>query len=264
MDLIECQWCKAQSEPGRTTCATCGAPLDEQYKVTDAGWTDVPQLRDLTQFGFSNSTCQIDGEIVPVAELALAEGDAVFFEHHVVLWKEPGLTISVMDAGGGIQRMVGGMPRILNVARGPGRIAVSRDAAGELVVLPLKQGMEIDVRGHAFLAGTASLDYSFVRLKGLANVLHGGDGMFMDRFVTQTEPGLLLLHGCGSVFQRTLAASETILVEPGAFLYKDSSVESGDVAPEGPDRGAEPRPLPGRAARSRPGRRPDHVRAPRR
>ena len=61
-------------------------------------------------------------------------------------------------------------------------------------------------------------------MKGLANVLHGGDGMFMDRFVTQTEPGLLLLHGCGSVFQRTLAASETILVEPGAFLYKDSSV----------------------------------------
>ena len=120
MDLIECQWCKAQNEPGRTTCATCGAPLDEQCKVTDAGWTDVPQIRDLTQFGFSNSTCQIDGEIVPVAELALAEGDAVFFEHHVVLWKEPGLAISLMDAGGGIQRMVGGMPRILNVAGVPG------------------------------------------------------------------------------------------------------------------------------------------------
>jgi uncharacterized protein (AIM24 family) len=58
----------------------------------------------------------------------------------------------------------------------------------------------------------------------LANVLHGGDGMFMDRFVTHAETGLLLLHGCGNVFQRTLAAGETILVEPGAFLYKDSSV----------------------------------------
>ena len=96
--------------------------------------------------------------------------------------------------------------------------------------------MEIDVRGHAFLAGTHSLDYSFVRLKGLANVLHGGDGMFMDRFVTHAETGLLLLHGCGNVFQKTLAAGETILVEPGAFLYKDSSVDLRDVAPEGPDR----------------------------
>jgi uncharacterized protein (AIM24 family) len=160
-----------------------------------------------------------------VAELSLAEGNAVFFEHHVVLWKEPSLAISVMDTGGGIKRMVGGMPRILNVATGPGRIAVSRDAAGELVVLPLDPGMEIDVRGHAFLAGTHSLEYSFVRLKGLANVLHGGDGMFMDRFVTHAETGLLLLHGCGNVFQKTLAAGETILVEPGAFLYKDSSVD---------------------------------------
>jgi uncharacterized protein (AIM24 family) len=224
MDLIECQWCKAQNESGKTTCDTCGAPLDEQYKVTDGGWTEVPQLRDLTRFEFSNSSCQVDGEIVPVAELALAAGDAVFFEHHVVLWKEPSLAISVMDVGGGIQRLAGGMPRILNVATGPGRIAVSRDAAGELVVLPLAAGTEIDVRGHAFLAGTHSLDYSFVRLKGLTNILHGGDGMFMDRFVTKGETGLLLLHGCGNVFQRTLAPGETILVEPGAFLYKDSTV----------------------------------------
>ncbi len=48
--------------------------------------------------------------------------------------------------------------------------------------------------------------------------------MFLDRFVTKGETGLLLLHGCGNVFQRTLAAGETILVEPGAFLYKDSTV----------------------------------------
>jgi uncharacterized protein (AIM24 family) len=224
MDKIECQWCKAQNDSGKTTCDTCGAPLDEQYKVTDGGWTEVPQLRDLTRFGFSESTCQVDGGIVPVAELALAAGNAVFFEHQVILWKEPSLAISVMDTGGGIKRMVGGMPRILNVATGPGRIAVSRDAAGEMVVLPLDPGMEIDVRGHAFLAGTHSLDYSFVRLKGLTSFLHGGDGMFMDRFVTNAETGLLILHGCGNVFQRTLGAGETILVEPGSFLYKDSSV----------------------------------------
>jgi uncharacterized protein (AIM24 family) len=224
VDVIECQWCKSQNEAGRASCATCGAPLDEQFRVTDAGWTDAPHLRDLTKFSFSNSTCQVDGEIVPVAEVGLAEGDAVFFEHHVVLWKEPSLAISVMDVGGGMQRMVGGMPRVLIVARGPGRIALSRDAAGELVVLPVHPGTEIDVRGHAFLAGTHSLEYSFVRLKGLSNILHGGDGMFLDRFVSQSQPGLLLLHGCGNVFQRTLNAGETILVEPGAFLYKDSSV----------------------------------------
>jgi len=68
-----------------------------------------------------------------------------------------------------------------------------------------------------------------VRIKGLANVLHGGEGMYMDRFVTQNESGLLLLHGYGNVFQKTLQPGEKIMVEPGGFLYKDSSVTMNTV-----------------------------------
>jgi uncharacterized protein (AIM24 family) len=46
----------------------------------------------------------------------------------------------------------------------------------------------------------------------------------MDRFVTTNSPGLVLLHGYGNVFERKLKQGESIMVEPGAFLYKDSSV----------------------------------------
>src|SRR6516225_5372215 len=224
MERIACGWCQAQNDSERTSCALCGAPLDQKNLVTDSGWTEAPRLRDMTEFRFSNSTCQIEGEIVPVAELALGQGDAVFFEHHVMLWKEPNVPISLMNTGGGMKRLLGGMPFIVHFAQGPGRIALSRDAAGEVVVLPLHPSMEIDVREHAFLAATHSVTYSFVRIKGLANVLHGGSGMYMDRFVTQQWPGLLLLHGYGNVFQKTLQPAEKILVEPGGFLYKDSSV----------------------------------------
>ena len=91
-----------------------------------------------------------------------------------------------------MKRSIGGMPHIVTVANGPGRIAFSRDAPGELVVLPLHPGMELDVREHAFLLASHSIQYSFVRIKGLANVLHGGNGMFMDRFVTSNQPGLLM------------------------------------------------------------------------
>ena len=51
----------------------------------------------------------------------------------------------------------------------------------------------------------------------------------MDRFVTSGEQGILLLHGYGNVFERTLGAGEKILVEPGGFLYKDSSVQMNTV-----------------------------------
>ena len=128
-----------------------------------------------------------------------------------------------------MKRMIGGMPHIVTVAQGPGRIAFSRDAPGELVVLPLHPGMELDVREHAFLVASHSIQYSFVRIKGLVNLLHGGSGMYMDRFITSGQPGMLLLHGNGNVLERTLQPREKILVEPGGFLYKDSSVQMNTV-----------------------------------
>lgn len=229
MDFVSCQWCQSQSPAGTTSCAACGAPLDQRDLVSESGWAEAPRLKDMTELRFSNSTCQVEGEVVPVAELSLAQGDGVFFEHHVMLWKDPAVPLASRSTGGGIKRMIGGMPHYMTYASGPGRIAFSRDATGELVVLPLHPNMELDVREHAFLLGTHTITYSFERIKGLANVIHGGDGMYLDRFVTQGDQGLLILHGFGNVFQRVLGQGEKILIEPGGFLYKDSSVQMNAV-----------------------------------
>jgi uncharacterized protein (AIM24 family) len=160
-----------------------------------------------------------------VAEITLGERDWIYFEHHVLLWKDESVAMSVMPLQGGMKRAFAGMPFIISVAQGAGRIAFSRDATGELVVLPLHPGMELDVREHAFLLASHSIGYSYVRIKGLKNILFGGQGMFMDRFVAGNEQGLLLLHGYGNVFERALQPGESIVLEPGAFLYKDASVQ---------------------------------------
>jgi uncharacterized protein (AIM24 family) len=229
MDLLECQWCRGQSPPGATTCAVCGAPLDTASLVSDSGWRDAPRLRDMTEFHFANSVAQVEGELVPTIELNLAEGDSVFFEHRVMLWKDEPTTLTAMGVGGGLKRSMAGMPFVLSLAHGPGRVAFSGDGPGELVVLPLGAGVEVDVREHAFLVANHTIQYSFVRIKGLANILHGGDGMYLDRFVTAGDPGMLVLHGNGNVLERVLAPGEKLLVEPGAFLYKDSSVQMNAV-----------------------------------
>ncbi len=224
IERLKCQWCESMNEKGATTCRTCGAPLDVKNLVSESGWREAPRLKDMTEFQFGQSTCQVEGEIVPVAELNLAPGDAVYFEHHVLLWKDDATPMSTMPLQGGIKRVLAGMPFIISVAHGPGRVAFSRDATGELVVLPLHPGMELDVREHAFLLASHHINFSFVRVKGLRNILFGGQGMFMDRFVTGPTPGMLILHGYGNVFERVLRPGESIMVEPGAFLYKDSSV----------------------------------------
>jgi len=224
LQRLECQWCKSMNEPTALSCRSCGAPLDVKDLVSESGWREAPRIKDMTEIHFGESTCQVEGEIVPVAEINLGQGDSVFFEHHVLLWKDETTRMSVMPLAGGVKRALAGMPFIISLAHGPGRVAFSRDATGELVVLPLHPGMELDVREHAFLLASHSIDYSYLRIKGLRNILLGGQGMFMDRFITQGAPGLLLLHGYGNVFERTLQPGESILVEPGAFLYKDSTV----------------------------------------
>jgi uncharacterized protein (AIM24 family) len=224
LERIQCQWCQSMNEKTALACRACGAPLDIRNLVSESGWREAPRIRDMTEIQFSSSTCQVEGEVVPVAEINLGAGDSIFFEHHVMLWKDERVPMTVMQLPGGLQRAFAGMPFIISVATGPGRIAFSRDATGELVLLPLHPGMEVDVREHAFLLCSHQISYSFVRVKGLANILFGGQGMYMDRFVTTGSPGLLILHGYGNVFERRLAPGESIMVEPGAFLYKDSSV----------------------------------------
>jgi uncharacterized protein (AIM24 family) len=224
LSRIVCQWCQTQNESTAVACRSCGAPLDIKDLVSESGWREAPRIKDMTEIHFGASTCQVEGEVVPVAEINLGAGDSVFFEHHVLLWKDDATRMSVLPLSGGMKRALAGMPFIISVAHGPGRIAFSRDATGELVVLPLHPGMELDVREHAFLLASQHIDYTYLRIKGLRNILFGGQGMFMDRFVTKGESGLLLLHGYGNVFERTLKPGEHILVEPGAFLYKDSAV----------------------------------------
>jgi uncharacterized protein (AIM24 family) len=56
-------------------------------------------------------------------------------------------------------------------------------------------------------------------------MLFGGTGFFIDRFTARSGEGILWLHGYGNVFEKDLAAGESIDVEPGGWLYKDASVK---------------------------------------
>src|SRR5262249_11948513 len=132
---VACKWCRAQSPASERTCERCGAPLDLRDAVTDSGWRQAPRLRDLTEVSLGASVFQIDGTVVPVADVDLAAGDSIFFEHHVMLWKEEQVHMSVMSAPGGAKRMLTDLPFVLSVASGPGRLSLSRDAPGELIVL---------------------------------------------------------------------------------------------------------------------------------
>jgi uncharacterized protein (AIM24 family) len=173
---------------------------------------------------FGGVTYHIEGELVPALHLELSH-TGVYFEHHILLWKDPAVQVELHPMKGAFKRMLAGMPFLLTGARGPGRIAFSRDGAGHVFALHLKPGMGVDVREHQWLAATNNVDYTFTRVKGAANILLGGTGFFIDTFSSSAQDGILWLHGYGNVFEVTLAPGEAIDIEPGGWIYKDRTVQ---------------------------------------
>src|SRR5262249_19529291 len=146
--------------------------------------------------------------------------------------KDPQVNITVMPLKGGWKRIFAGMPLVMTQAQGPGHIAFSKDAPGELIAVPLQPGQAVDVREHLFLAATTNGEYDWFQTGLWFKTRSGNDtethypvGIFMDRFFAPVFPGLLLLHAAGNVFVRDLAPDQTILVKPTALIFKDPTVQ---------------------------------------
>jgi uncharacterized protein (AIM24 family) len=226
-----CRWCAHSFDAAAQNCPTCGAPVDVRAAVTDSGWTELPPIRDMAKLQFGQSFCQIEGKYVPVADFKLAAGDGIYFAHHLLLWKDDQAQISAMSLKGAWKRMFAGLPLVMTQAMGPGRIAFSKDQPGELIGLPLQAGQAVDVREHVFMVATHSVAYEwfnagiwFQTTNGKDSETHYPIGRFMDRFCAVSAPGLLILHGAGNVFVRTLAPGQSFLIKPSSLLFKDLSV----------------------------------------
>lgn len=167
---------------------------------------------------------RIQGELVPVLHVWLDGTAPVYFEHHVVLWKDPDLNIGVRAIKGALKRMVAGMQIFMTEAQGPGEMAFSRDGVGHVFPIHLTRGSTILAREHQFLAATGHVEYSASRIKGVGSMLFGSSGFFVDRFSSTGQEGVVWLHGYGNVFEKVLGSGEQIDVEPGGWIYRDESV----------------------------------------
>ena len=92
-----------------------GQPLDAR------AWMAVPtQLTtNVKNETFGGVTYHIEGELVPALQVELSN-TGVYFEHHILLWKDPAVQIGLHPMKGAFKRMLAGMPFLLTGATGPG------------------------------------------------------------------------------------------------------------------------------------------------
>jgi uncharacterized protein (AIM24 family) len=226
-----CRYCRLPSDASALSCPHCGAPVNVAERVSASGWEEQPGVRDMARIQFGRSTCQIEGTSVPTADFGLGEGDRIYFAHHVLLWLQPSVVLEPLPMRGGWNRTLAGLPLVMLQARGPGHVALSQDAPGEIVIIPLQPGQQIDVREHRFLVASGNVAYDWFQSNVWFTTRSGDDtethypmGKFLDRFRADGAPGLLLLHAPGNTFVRDLVPNQTICIQPSALLYKDPGV----------------------------------------
>ncbi len=272
-----CPRCQSQVADGVKFCGVCGSPMPagqtpppppnpmagqpSQYGAPQGqgpgqgGFIPPNQYEEYTNSIFGNAvpkaelhnpvsplkvadmTISIDGQLVPVVDVMLGNQLTVYFEHHILLWKHPGVQIGFKSLRGMAKRFFAGLQIFITEAQGPGNISFSRDSVGQIVALRLQPGQMVEVREHQFLVATSNVDYGFTFMQGAANILFSRTGLFIDQFTCRGGEGMVLLHGYGNVFEKTLAPGETLDVEPGAWLWKDPSVQMTVTTVAGSQRG---------------------------
>ena len=262
-----CPNCKGQVADGIKFCGICGAPMaaqqqqppqqqpQSQYGAPQGAYVPPNQYEEYTNSMFGNAvpkaelhnpkgplkivdmTISIDGELVPVVDIMLGNQLPIYFEHHILLWKHPGVQIGFKKLQGLGKRFFAGMQIFMTEAHGPGNISFSRDSVGQIVALRLQHGQTVEVREHQFLVATGNVDYNFRSVQGIGNLLFSRTGLFIDQFTAVNGEGMVLLHGYGNVFEKMLAPGESLDVEPGAWLWKDPSVQMEPTTVMGSQRG---------------------------
>src|SRR5436305_14745224 len=258
-----CPRCQNQVADGVKFCGSCGSPMPAAQKAPSPSGYPAPQgayipPNQYEEYGnsvFGNAVpkaelhnpkgplrigdmiISIEGELVPVVDIMLGNQLSIYFEHHILLWKHPGVQIGFKSIKGAAKRFFAGLQIFISEAQGPGNISFSRDSVGQIVALRLPPGQMVEVREHQFLVATGNVDYGFTFMQSASNILFSRTGLFIDQFTARGGEGMVLLHGYGNVFEKILAPGETLDVEPGAWLWKDPSVQMTVTTVAGSQRG---------------------------
>src|SRR5262245_2189059 len=189
-----CPRCQSQVADGVKFCGVCGSPMQvsptppsqaqpqnrygaqpqgayvppnqyEEYSSNQVLGNQVPRAELHNPKGplhVADMTITVDGQLVPVADVMLGSQLSIYFEHHILLWKHPGVQIGFKSLRGLAKRFFAGMQIFLTEAQGPGNISFSRDAPGQIVALRLHPGPMVEVREQHILFCTANEVYGLM------------------------------------------------------------------------------------------------------
>jgi len=171
---------------------------------------------------------EIKGEVMPMLEVHLEHGEAIYTESGGMAWMSEGIQMETSGRGG-LGKMLGralsGESLFLTTytcQAAQATIVFTPEAPGHIVPLPLQAGNSIIAQKDAFMCAEDDVQMEMHFRKRLGAGLFGGEGFILQKL---TGPGLAFVEIAGEVHQYQLQAGQTIKVDPGHIAMYEPTVD---------------------------------------
>jgi uncharacterized protein (TIGR00266 family) len=171
---------------------------------------------------------KIQGDVFPTLEISLKKGDSIFTEAGAMAWMSEGLEMTSNTRGGlmkGLGRALAGESLFMTTYESHSDnawIVFTVGAPGRIMEFKLDAGQTLICQKDTFLCAEQGVSVEMHFRKQLGAGLFGGEGFILQKV---TGPGTVFLEIPGALQERTLAAGEKILIDPGHIAFFEPSVK---------------------------------------
>ena len=172
---------------------------------------------------------QIKGDVMPILQMTLQRGEAVYTESGGMAWMTDGIDMDTGTRGGGIGGMLGralsGESLFLTTytATTDGATLVfAPEAMGKILELNLPAGQSIIAQKDSFMCAEDDVKLEMHFRKKLGAGLFGGEGFILQKL---TGPGMAFVEIAGELQEYNLQAGQRLKVDPGHLAMYEPTVD---------------------------------------
>jgi uncharacterized protein (TIGR00266 family) len=185
---------------------------------------------------------EVHGEEMQFVEITLDPREACIAEAGAFFYMDPAIQMetifgdgSAASQGGDFfgkllsagKRVLTGESLFMTVFSNQGgtrqKVSFAAPYPGKIIPLDLKQlGGQILCQKDAFLCAAKGIEVGIAFQKRLGAGFFGGEGFILQKL---DGDGLAFLHACGTIFERELAAGETLRVDTGCLVAFEPRVQ---------------------------------------
>lgn len=170
---------------------------------------------------------KIEGNVFPLLEIQLTQGESVFTESGGMAWMSQGINMSTGTRGGlmaGIGRALAGESLFMVTyacKAQAGIVTFTPEAPGLILDMDLAPNQSLICQKDTFLCAEQSVQMEIHFSRRLGAGIFGGEGFVLQKI---TGPGKAFMAIPGDVIERNLAVGEKLLIDPGHIAMFEPSV----------------------------------------